>query len=214
MALSLPNATIDMALILHERIHEGFKPGADEPIHENEVHDMLDYALKEAHLIAVGLSVNRLVTVEEMAEITGISLSLIKERIALSRVQPLKTLGRHAIYAYEDIPHVVYAHLENTETVEYIPARIRMALRRARSARSIKALKTRDNIAGFNKTGERVRICFDIDPIDAGIIDEECKADGWPSRDVFFRGLITSYLETFGDITKLRRKKKEEQQDA
>ena len=207
--LTIPDDTVSMALILHDRIHEGFKDGT---IHENEVHDMLDYALREAHMISMGVAVNRIVTVEDMAEITGIALPLIKERVKLSGIQPLKTLGRYAIYAYEDIPRIVYAHLENTETVEYIPMRIRMALRRVRAARSVRALKTRNNIAGYNDTGQRVRITFDIDPIDAEIIDEECKADGWPSRDVFFRGLITSYLETFGDIAKLRKKKEKEQE--
>lgn len=203
MALSLPDATITLALEAHELINQRLTI--------NQQHDMLDAMLHAAHRNSLGLLAARILTIAEIAEVTGLSVPTLRDRIKASGVQPAKTAGMAHLYAYEDVPAIVNAHLANTETLEYVPARIRNAIARVKRKPSIAVLQDLSNVKWANLYGKPASVTFEIDSVDFDLLKEECERDGWQNPAVLIRALAHSYIESLKTVTT---KRKEKEHDA
>lgn len=201
MALSLPDATITLALEAHDAINTRLTI--------NQQHDMLDAILHAAHRNSLGLLANRILTIAEIAEITGLSVPTLRDRIKASGVQPAKTAGMAHLYAYEDIPAIVNAHLENTETLEYVPARIRKAIARVKRQPSIEVLRELSNVKWADLYGRPATVTFELDSADFELLKGECARDGWQNPAVLVRALAHSYIESLKAVTTKRKEKQE-----
>lgn len=157
---------------------------------------IVENAIREAHEIAVASASSRVLTIPEIAALTGNSVAVIQRRVLASGVEPIKIVGGARLFAFEQVPAIITAHLDDTETLAYVPSRIRKAVKDVRSKRSGPVLRESPIVRfpDYNGPPAELRILLDRDERDR--LRDERYQNGWPGEEEIVRALIRAYLRT------------------
>lgn len=126
----------------------------------------------------------------------GVSESTVLKRIEQGGVQAIKGSGSRAVYAIEQVPQIMRAHLAKGDTVEYIRARLRQAAERCLSANRAKD-ENKYQVTLVNKPKIRRKNVFrtiEIDESSDILLARSARRHGFRSADHLLRQLIEAWL--------------------
>ncbi len=183
--MDLPQATIDHVLKASYRLEQGEDP-----------YSLIQETAKVAHMNSLGARGASLYTVSEIADAMGISRQAVRTYISREPViEPIKVVGRNAVYSYEQVGLVYIRHLAYSETVDYDMARVRKAVRHVARSQSIPVIKQRNEVRFAPRwNGKPRRVTIEVDAEHYRILSEQVKGN-WLSLSHLAAAFFSEFVE-------------------
>lgn len=198
---SLPPETINATLETHDSINEWMDRHDIYGEERAQIHDMLDQAVRTAHMYALAGAGARILTTSEVAERLNISVDTLRKRLAEADppISPVKKVGMVNLYMVEDLPAIATLHMQGVIAdglnTRYVAARIRKAISSAKHGQTRKRLQKAPSVRWPDIDGRPRVYRIEVAQQDAKILDATAKQEGWPTTENLTRALVLAYLE-------------------
>jgi predicted site-specific integrase-resolvase len=153
---------------------------------------------RDVHYISLGSIASRILTVPEISELFGVSENVIRDRLKHGRIEPVKEASGIRLYALEQVPQILTAHLDKSTTTVYVLSRVRKAVRSALHASRKKIIQQRREVKDptWYRQATVWRTIRMPKSLDEWLVSEAV-VDGWASADHLIRALCVEYYETW-----------------
>lgn len=134
--MELPPETINSTLDAHDQINK-WMDRFDIGHHRSVIHDLVDEAVRNAHLYAIAGAGSRILTIPEIADRLNISVETVRNRLAEASppILPVKVIKGMRLFMVEDLPAIASAHMkgviEDGQNTRYVAAKLRKAISQA-----------------------------------------------------------------------------------
>ena len=196
----LPQETINATLDIHDAIN-GWMDLHSVGYTREIIHNLVDEAVRDAHIYALAGAGRRILTQQEIADRLGISLSTVRRRIADATppILPVKTVGNIPLYMVEDLPAISTAHIKGVAeeglNTRYIAAKMRKVIAQVHHKTVIKRLSDTPSIKWPDVYARPITLTLKVDAETKREVEIQAKKDGWKDINHLILGFLASYNE-------------------
>ena len=196
----LPLETVNATLDVHETANRWMdlhEVGTSRAI----IHDLIDQAVRDAHIFALAEAGRRVLTRQEIAGRLGLSEPTVRRRIAAASppILPVKMVNNIPLYMVEDLPAIATAHIQGVVeeglNTRYIAAKMRKAIAQVHHKTVIKRLSDTPSIKWPDVYGRPITLTLKVDAETKKTAEEQAKKDGWKDINHLILGFLVSYNE-------------------
>lgn len=196
----LPQETINATLDIHDEINT-WAPFAELGEVRPFIHDLIDQAVRDAHIFALAGAGRRVLTRQEIAGRLGLSESTVRRRIADASppILPVKMVGNIPLYMVEDLPAIATAHIQGVVeeglNTRYIAAKMRKTIAQVHHKTVIKRLSDTPSVKWPDVYARPITLTLKVDAETLKNAGEQAKKDGWKDINHLILGFLVSYNE-------------------
>lgn len=199
--MELPPETTRSTLDAHDQINEWMDRYSVFGITRGEVHDIVDEAVRNAHLFAIAGAGSRILTVPEIADRLNISVSNVRKRLAEASppILPVRCIGSIPLYMVEDLPAIATVHMQGVigdgQNTRYVAAKLRKAMAQVQHKTVVKRLRADPDVRWPDIDGNPRVVRVEVSKSAGKFFEEKAKKDGWTDSAHLLRAFIAAYNE-------------------
>ena len=199
--MELPPETINSTLVAHDLINLWMNKHEIYDEERAHIHDVLDQAVRNAHLFALAGAGSRILTVAEIADRLNISETNVRNRLAEASppILPVKTVGAIKLYMVEDLPAIASVHMQGVigygQQTRYVAAKLRKAMAQVQHKTVIKRLRSDPDVRWPDIDGSPRVVRVEVSQSAGRYFEEKAKKDGWKDSAHLLRAFVAAYNE-------------------
>jgi len=165
------------------------------------MHDVLDRAVKSAHLFALAGAGSRILTIAEIADRLSISETNVRNRLAEASppILPVKVIKGMKLYMVEDLPAIATVHMQGVigdgQQTRYVAAKLRKTIAQVKHKTVVKRLRSDPDVRWPDIDGSPRVVRVEVSQSAGKFFEEKAKKDGWKDSAHLLRAFIAAYNE-------------------
>ena len=199
--MELPPETINSTLDAHDKINDWMDAKNIYGDLRSYIHDIVDEAVRNAHIFALAGAGSRILTVPEIADRLNLSTMSVRRRLAEASppILPVKMIGSMPLFMVEDLPAIASAHMkgviEDGDNTRYVAAKLRKAISQVQHRTVVKRLRADPDVRFPDIDGSPRVVRVEVSKSAGEYFEKKAKKDGWTDSAHLLRAFIAAYNE-------------------